>query len=425
MLACGGIGAILAAFLLASVDSRDGTSRSCTRPGFGSLALVGFGLAGAVWQLQVISLLEGLLFTGGMVVWGTLLQTLVPTEILGRVTSLDWFVSTSLVPVSFALTGPVSAGLGVQTTLVVAGLLAAGVTFIFLLVPGVRDTESDDSLEEVRERDRRLGGPSPRRDPEDEQRGDNAQGSAREPEDGRIRRVRGRAHDGRQHEREPEGQPPRPLVAAAEVRRREVGDVGLRDRHGGDLPTVQITTVSEQRHVGRPRRESEADAEQEADGDHGPPCVATGDGRQRQFQEYDNQSVQRDEGAERGEGESLVDHVQRQRALLLEVDKRAEQRGHEEEQKGRSRIARMSSPGCSSARVERVPWGRRSRRQPEDRRGHGLAHEEQEEGSLRQQTRGCRPGGEAQVDGEAVERVAGEAALGRMRSARSASAAGR
>jgi hypothetical protein len=29
-------------------------------------------------------------------------------------------------------------------------LLAAGVTFIFLLVPGVRDTESDDSLEEVR-----------------------------------------------------------------------------------------------------------------------------------------------------------------------------------------------------------------------------------------------------------------------------------
>jgi hypothetical protein len=54
------------------------------------------------------------------------------------------------VPVSFALTGPVSAGLGAQTTLVVAGLVAAGVTMAFLLVPGVRDTERDDSLAEAR-----------------------------------------------------------------------------------------------------------------------------------------------------------------------------------------------------------------------------------------------------------------------------------
>jgi hypothetical protein len=118
--------------------------------GFGSLALVGFGLATEVWQMQAISLVEGALFTSGMVIWGTLMQTLVPGELLGRVTSLDWFVSTSLVPVSFALTGPVSAGLGAQTTLVVAGIAAAGVTFAFLFVPGVRDTERDDSLEEAR-----------------------------------------------------------------------------------------------------------------------------------------------------------------------------------------------------------------------------------------------------------------------------------
>ena len=71
-----------------------------------------------------------------MVVWGTLLQTLVPGELLGRVTSLDWFVSTSLVPISFALTGPVSHALGAETTLVVAGLVAALATIAFLFVPG-------------------------------------------------------------------------------------------------------------------------------------------------------------------------------------------------------------------------------------------------------------------------------------------------
>ena len=111
---------------------------------------MGFGLAGTVWQLQAISLLEGLFFTAGMVVWGTLLQTLVPGELLGRVTSLDWFVATSLVPISFALTGPVSAGLGAQTTLVVGGIVAAVATIVFLFVPGVRDTERDDSLRDVR-----------------------------------------------------------------------------------------------------------------------------------------------------------------------------------------------------------------------------------------------------------------------------------
>jgi Transmembrane secretion effector len=151
VLACGGVGALVAAFLLGQrgFPRRHITFMYCAW-GFGSLALVGFGLATEVWQMQAFSFFEGALFTSGMVIWGTLLQTLVPGELLGRVTSLDWFVSTSLVPISFALTGPVSAGLGAQTTLVVAGLAAAGVTFLFLIVPGVRDTERDGSLEEAR-----------------------------------------------------------------------------------------------------------------------------------------------------------------------------------------------------------------------------------------------------------------------------------
>jgi hypothetical protein len=148
VLACGGIGAILAALVLGQVGlpKRHITFMYCAW-GFGSLALVGLGLATAVWQLMAISLIEGALFTSGMVVWGTLVHTLVPAGLLGRVTSLDWFVSTSLVPVSFALTGPVSAALGVQTTLVAAGLAAAIVTLLFLLVPGVRDTERRGGLD--------------------------------------------------------------------------------------------------------------------------------------------------------------------------------------------------------------------------------------------------------------------------------------
>lgn len=147
VLACGGIGAILAALVMGQreLPKRHITFMYCAW-GFGSLALVGLGLATAVWQLMAISLVEGALFTSGMIVWGTLVHTLVPAGLLGRVTSLDWFVSTSLVPISFGLTGPVSAGLGVETTLVAAGVAAAVATFLFLLVPGVRDTERPGGL---------------------------------------------------------------------------------------------------------------------------------------------------------------------------------------------------------------------------------------------------------------------------------------
>jgi hypothetical protein len=142
VLACGGLGSLLAAVL---VGRRGLPRRHITSMYFawalGSLALVGLGVGTAVWQLMAFMLLEGALFTAGIVIWGTLLQTHVPGSLLGRVTSLDWFVSTSLVPISFALTGPVSGAIGVQTTLVLAGIIACSVTLAFLYVPGVRDSE--------------------------------------------------------------------------------------------------------------------------------------------------------------------------------------------------------------------------------------------------------------------------------------------
>jgi DHA3 family tetracycline resistance protein-like MFS transporter len=154
VLAAGGIGSILAAVLLGQrgLPRRHITFMySCWA--IGCLALVGFGLAGAVWQLMAMSFVDGALATAGLIVWGTLVQTLVPAGLLGRVTSLDWLVSTSLVPVSFALTGPIAAGIGVQATFVAGGIIAATATALFLFVPGVRETERGGGLA--------LGGSAP------------------------------------------------------------------------------------------------------------------------------------------------------------------------------------------------------------------------------------------------------------------------
>jgi MFS family permease len=114
--------------------------------GLATLALVGYGLATAVWQLLVFSLVFGFLSGLGNPVWSTLMQVRVPAELRGRVSSLDWLVSVGLTPLSFALTGPVAAAAGAQATLVGAGILGTVATFALLYgVPGLRDDQEEAS----------------------------------------------------------------------------------------------------------------------------------------------------------------------------------------------------------------------------------------------------------------------------------------
>jgi MFS family permease len=107
-----------------------------------TLAVAGYGLATAMWQLMVASLAFNLLETAGTVVWATMKQRHVPAGLLGRVSSLDWLISIGLLPVSLALTGPMSAALGVRTTLIAAGLAGAAATLCGLLLPGMRAVDS-------------------------------------------------------------------------------------------------------------------------------------------------------------------------------------------------------------------------------------------------------------------------------------------
>jgi MFS family permease len=107
----------------------------------GVALLAGYGLMDALWQGILVGTLSAILFEFGSIIWTTLLQQLVPRELLGRVSSLDWLVSTGLVPVSFALTGPVAGWIGLEATLIGGGLLGAVLMGGLLFVPGVRDPE--------------------------------------------------------------------------------------------------------------------------------------------------------------------------------------------------------------------------------------------------------------------------------------------
>jgi MFS family permease len=90
--------------------------------GVGCLPFLVYGFATAVWQVVVSAFVLGALFSAPMVIWGTLLQRRVPAHMLGRVASLDFFVSVSLMPVSMALAGPVSEAIGLRTTFAIAAI---------------------------------------------------------------------------------------------------------------------------------------------------------------------------------------------------------------------------------------------------------------------------------------------------------------
>jgi MFS family permease len=139
ILGAGGVGALAAAVIV-------GQRESFTRPvtfmyvawGAATLLVAGYGIATQRWLLALLALIINGFEAAGAVAWATLKQQHVPRDMLGRVSSIDWFVSTSLMPLSYALTPVAAALLGVRTTLVAAGVLGAAITVGFLFMPGMR-----------------------------------------------------------------------------------------------------------------------------------------------------------------------------------------------------------------------------------------------------------------------------------------------
>jgi DHA3 family tetracycline resistance protein-like MFS transporter len=140
--AVGGVGSVLAAVAVGQLGlPRLRVTVMYAAWALGVALLAGYGLMTSLWHALVVGFVSAALFEIGAIIWVTLLQQLVPRRLLGRVSSLDWLVSTGLVPVSFALTGPVSEMIGPGTTMVAGGLIGSVLMGALLFWPGVRDPE--------------------------------------------------------------------------------------------------------------------------------------------------------------------------------------------------------------------------------------------------------------------------------------------
>jgi MFS family permease len=102
--------------------------------GVGSVPLIVVGFTGQLWAFALALFLVGFGYSAGTVIWGTLLQRRVPPAMLGRVSSLDFFVSLAFMPISMAVAGPVGEAIGYGWTFLIAGavpvVLAVGAILI-------------------------------------------------------------------------------------------------------------------------------------------------------------------------------------------------------------------------------------------------------------------------------------------------------
>ena len=147
LLAVMGVGSAAAALATATVRlPRRYLTVMVVTWGLGSLPVAAIGFMDNFWVLGAAMLIFGATEGVGMVIWGTLLQRRVPRHLLGRISSLDFFVSLALMPVSMALAGPMAEVVPIWLIFFIAGLVCPIMAFVALFAARMMTDEIENPL---------------------------------------------------------------------------------------------------------------------------------------------------------------------------------------------------------------------------------------------------------------------------------------
>jgi MFS family permease len=130
-----------------------------THIGYGSIRIVGLGIGFFLWIAAVYSpwpvltvalfALTGIPIGVTNVMGQTLIQTVTPEDLLGRVTSVDASVSTLTVPIGSLLGGIMGSIVGVVTTTAVAAFSFAFVSLYFAIRPRLRNLPAVNNIDQA------------------------------------------------------------------------------------------------------------------------------------------------------------------------------------------------------------------------------------------------------------------------------------
>ncbi|BCW57076.1 MFS transporter [Arthrobacter sp. StoSoilB20] len=147
LLAIMGVGSAIAALATASLRlPRRYLTVMVLTWGLGSLPVAAIGFMDCFWMLGAAMLVFGVTEGIGTVIWGTLLQRRVPRHLLGRISSLDFFVSLALMPVSMALAGPMAQVVPLWLIFLIGGLVCPLMAFVALFVARMMTDEIGNPL---------------------------------------------------------------------------------------------------------------------------------------------------------------------------------------------------------------------------------------------------------------------------------------
>jgi MFS family permease len=95
-------------------------------------------LAGSTGAIAAFEALAGVAVAVGFTQWETTLGRLIPGRALSRVTSLDWFTTVGLMPLGYALAGPLADVFGLHETMVGATVITVAMFLAALAVREIR-----------------------------------------------------------------------------------------------------------------------------------------------------------------------------------------------------------------------------------------------------------------------------------------------
>jgi MFS family permease len=94
-----------------------------------SLSALVIGVATNFWEVIITPIVAMPMIILGNTIWESMMQIEVPRELLGRVSSVDWFLSLGISPIALVLAGEIANYIGVRTYFVVMGIVC--------LIPGL------------------------------------------------------------------------------------------------------------------------------------------------------------------------------------------------------------------------------------------------------------------------------------------------
>ncbi|WP_073708033.1 MFS transporter [Glutamicibacter sp. 0426] len=119
--------------------------------GAGTIPLALLGITTSFWVMAAALFIVGFSSGAGMVIWGTLLQQRVPATMIGRVASLDFFITIALMPLSIALVGPLAMVVPATVIFAVAGAAPILIAVLAVLAGRMRRDETEHPLDAATE----------------------------------------------------------------------------------------------------------------------------------------------------------------------------------------------------------------------------------------------------------------------------------